>query len=101
MKYCKQCGKQITDKKKFCNSSCAAKYNNSKRKHSEKTKLKIAKNIKEYYKRNKKEEEQSFRECIICGKTFKIKKLKSGRLSLSKTCSKNAIYNYYLKMGRN
>ena len=35
--FCLQCGKEITGKnknsKKFCNSSCAATYNNSKRKH--------------------------------------------------------------------
>lgn len=28
MNFCKYCGKEISDKKKFCNSSCAAKYNN-------------------------------------------------------------------------
>lgn len=35
--YCLQCGKEITGRdrfqKKFCNSSCSAKYNNSKRPH--------------------------------------------------------------------
>lgn len=47
-KFCLYCGKELDltnrDKRsKFCNSSCAAKYNNSKRKHSEETKKKISK----------------------------------------------------------
>lgn len=46
--FCLYCGKELDltnrDKRsKFCNSSCAAKYNNSKRKHSEETKQKISK----------------------------------------------------------
>lgn len=31
MNRCKHCGKEIDDKHKFCNSSCAAKYNNARR----------------------------------------------------------------------
>ncbi len=43
---CKQCGtkfiKYIIDPKVFCNSSCSATYNNSKRIHTEETKQKIS-----------------------------------------------------------
>ena len=45
-KLCKFCGKEIIggdNRKKFCNNSCAASYNNKKRgNHSEETKNKIA-----------------------------------------------------------
>ena len=48
-KYCLWCGKEIEGKnkksKKFCNNSCAAKYNNNGRKHSEETKKKIAETL--------------------------------------------------------
>lgn len=48
-KYCLYCNKEITGKyrssKKFCNRSCAAKYNNKGRIYSEETKEKIAKSI--------------------------------------------------------
>lgn len=44
MPFCQHCGKEISSskhQKKFCNRSCAAKFNNSKRKLSEETKAKI------------------------------------------------------------
>ena len=31
MNFCKCCGKEIPEGRKFCNSSCAAKYNNKHR----------------------------------------------------------------------
>lgn len=50
---CLQCGREITGKnrfrKKFCNSSCAAKYNNKGRIQSEETKEKISKTLNEKY----------------------------------------------------
>lgn len=46
MKECLNCKNVIDNHKKFCNSSCAATYNNSKRKLSEETKLKISKSLK-------------------------------------------------------
>lgn len=50
---CLQCGREITSKnrfrKKFCNSSCAAKYNNKGRIQSEETKEKISKTLNEKY----------------------------------------------------
>lgn len=44
---CLQCGKETTNKK-FCSSSCAATYNNSRRHLSEETKSKISNSIKKY-----------------------------------------------------
>ena len=49
--YCLCCGKEISGKnrlnKKFCNSSCSAKYNNRGRKKSDETKKKISKTLQE------------------------------------------------------
>ncbi|QOI72457.1 putative HNH endonuclease [Erwinia phage pEa_SNUABM_50] len=47
MNICLQCNQEIDDKKKFCNKSCAAKYNNSHRILSEETKSKISKSLKD------------------------------------------------------
>lgn len=48
-KYCLYCGKEIIGRykgvKKFCDNSCAAKYNNKGRIHSEETKKKIAESL--------------------------------------------------------
>ena len=46
-KYCLYCGSEIIGdyRKKFCNKSCAAKYNNKGRIHSEETKRKIAETL--------------------------------------------------------
>lgn len=51
---CLFCGKELKGKrkflKKFCDSSCAAKYNNIGRVHSEESKEKVSKTLKEKYK---------------------------------------------------
>ena len=85
--YCLNCGKEITGNKKFCTSSCSAKYNNSRR--SEETKQKTRDSLKKYYNTyttydeknenvdNKKKNE---RFCCVCGK-----KIESGKNK--KTCS--------------
>lgn len=56
-KFCLFCGKEIIGgdcRKKFCNNSCAASYNNKKRgKHSEETKNKIALSMQEKNKEHK------------------------------------------------
>ena len=57
-KFCLNCGKEIVNgdsRKKFCNSSCAASYNN----------LGIARN----YKGGKRKDEKSY--CLNCGKEIK------------------------------
>lgn len=52
-RYCLNCGKEISGKerarKKFCNSSCAAQYNNKFHTHSEKTKSAISEGLKKYH----------------------------------------------------
>ena len=79
-RYCLYCGKEIISgdyRKKFCNSSCAASYNNKGKKHSDEVKKKISetlqknspnfdgiiKPIKERYRRSK---EKTY--CLFCGK---------------------------------
>lgn len=61
IKYCKQCGKEITSKwgKDFCCSACAAKYNN---KHRDKS---VYEKIASKLKKEKIEKKQC---CIVCGK---------------------------------
>lgn len=80
---CLQCGKEIPAGKKFCNSSCAAKYNNSKRIVSKETKEKISNSVRGHYKesprntgwhKNGYEEKHTF-VCETCGKIFFSKKL--------------------------
>jgi very-short-patch-repair endonuclease len=89
-KYCLECGKELNSNiKKFCNSSCSAKFNNKKRKLSDETKKKISLSLagkkKEYCSRyiTKK------RNCVYCKKTFNVNRIKNGTFSNSKCCSEN------------
>lgn len=88
--YCLYCGKELTGKnrftKKFCNSSCAAKYNNKGRIVSDSQKEKVSKSLRERYSKlnNTTIEERYFNLvkpdeksklkykhiCIICGNEF-------------------------------
>lgn len=83
LNYCKK-------NNKFCSSSCAAKYNNSGRVLSDKTKNKIRKAlvkdkiINPTDKTNKIE-----RKCSVCNNIFEPERIKSGRLSRTKFCSIN------------
>lgn len=51
--YCKHCGKEITGRdasqKKFCNSSCAAKYNNKGRVHSLESRIKVSNSLLRHF----------------------------------------------------
>ena len=116
---CLFCGKELEGKnkysRKFCDSSCAASYNNKGRKHSEETKEKIQDTLKRKFKEgiiiphnlgkykenvsalNKAKEKivktndeiySKFRKCIICGKDFIVSRRKNGSYSKSTTCSK-------------
>ena len=68
-KYCLVCGKELEkQQKKFCSSSCAAKYNNKGRKVSEETRNKISKSL---LKTNKKETINEQKYCLVCGKELK------------------------------
>lgn len=80
-RFCKNCGKDITDKRKsvmFCCKSCAAIYNNKNRSVSEETKQKISEklqkrnpnfngNIKPIQERNRIRSSKNVRYCIYCG----------------------------------
>lgn len=71
-KICLWCGKEFSPKReaqKFCSSSCAASYNNTKRDKDYKTKL--SKSLKKYYKEHPKEIKGDFR--WIDGKRTRIK----------------------------
>lgn len=90
-KYCKQCNKEFIDYEKiFCSRSCAAKYNNSLRKHSEKTKIKISKSLTKINKFYEK------RKCPNCDKIFET-------LNINKKicCSQKCGSNYGGRLNRN
>lgn len=89
--YCLCCGKELTKNTgKFCNKSCAAKYNNLRRTHTKETKEKISDTLT---KRNDNLRQQGIakvgnpRICIVCGKEFMPKRLKNYRFSKKQTCS--------------
>lgn len=80
-KRCLYCGKIIDyshRNKKFCNSSCAASYNNSLRTLSEETKQQISKTLRVHYKQEMEGKDSKYNYdvhkyklvCKICGKTF-------------------------------
>ena len=115
---CECCGKEIEvnnssyrnskSKHFFCNSSCAAKYNNTKRgSRSYETKKKISESLRRYYydsfdsrnKETKKGEPKNKtrkkyysssrflkRVCRICGKTYTLQNSGSTRTFCSKDC---------------
>lgn len=89
---------QKKNEKKFCNSSCAASYNNKKRILKEETKNKIRKSVNLYYKNNpdvrinnkKYTLDENFNKiikCEYCNKNIIVKRLESGKLSKAKFCS--------------
>jgi len=82
IKYCKQCGKEITSKwaKDFCCSSCATKYNNEHRDKSVYEKVADA---------LRKDKVVNKRHCIVCGKELGTHKIKY--------CSTECKYEHYKK----
>lgn len=88
-KYCLHCGSVLTNgQKKFCSSSCAAKFNNKGRKHSEETKQKIAKSLSKNGEVEKKE-----KYCLFCGTELKVGQKKY----CSNECFQNALYEERIK----
>jgi very-short-patch-repair endonuclease len=86
--FCLFCGKELNKQnKKFCNSSCAASFNNKGRKHTKETKEKICLALKKVKKNTY--ENNSIKEgtCVVCGKKFIIGRTKTGRKSKATTCS--------------
>lgn len=93
-RYCLYCGKELIkgdQRKKFCNASCAAKYNNYGRKHSEETKKKIRLAVlkKCYSNINKKNISNVYiKSCKYCGKNFDAK-LHPNQKCCSTACARN------------
>lgn len=69
--FCLVCGAEIPLRRKFCSSSCAAKYNNQGRILSDETKDKISNSLKTTYDKKGRTGKKVF-ECVCrnCGKTF-------------------------------
>jgi hypothetical protein len=85
--------------KTYCNSSCAAKYNNTKRILTKETKEQIKSSLLDYYDANPRQKGEKgekvineFRICEICSSDFQVKRVPSGGISRSKTCSKECTY---------
>ena len=92
VKFCKYCGKQIANHKTFCNTSCAASFNNRSRgSRSEETKRKISESLKDRSNKLKIERDKNlpivFRVCECCGNKFEVKRTTRNRLTRAKFCS--------------
>lgn len=86
--HCLECGKEISWERrgaKFCNSSCAAKYNNTRRILSDETKEKISSSLHTHFE--KCSTKSVSRICIVCGKEFEPEINEKGQRSGSKACS--------------
>ena len=76
IKNCLYCGKELKkQQKKFCCSSCSAKYNNTGKKHSEESKKKISESVHKHYQNVSKGEHLTITSknkfvCLECGKEF-------------------------------
>ena len=77
--YCLQCGKELTGenrlRKKFCDNSCAAKYNNKNRTVSEEQKQKVSNTLREKHaKENNETVTERYKDCgKPSGKKQKVK----------------------------
>jgi len=103
IKYCLNCGKIVKKcDNKFCDSSCAATYNNRKRLLSDTTKLKISNSVKNNCFKNKKISPiiQIKRICIICNIEFIVPKVNNNKLSKSKCCSNDCHIKLRIKNGK-
>lgn len=103
---CLFCGKEISGKdrfrKKFCNSSCAASYNNTHRKHlTDEVKIKISKTLRSKSQTNSKRsniylsdlENKKQRICANCGKGLSNTQMKF----CSQSCAGAFKYNKYIE----
>jgi predicted HNH restriction endonuclease len=113
-KYCLQCGKELNTRSqtKFCSSSCAAKYNNSKRELSEEIRVKISHTLqkknpdfngvfKPLTKRSKAAINEKFngekRYCKNCGKELKGTKIDF----CDRICHNEYNYKTYIERWKN
>ncbi len=91
-KYCACCGKKLEFKQRnnlFCSNSCAATFNNTNRKQSEKTKQKISETLSKKKNKNfKYVPKKIYTNCLNCGKKLTNRN--------SKFCSSKCFseYNY-------
>jgi very-short-patch-repair endonuclease len=95
---CYNCGKNFQsykrDKRKFCNNSCSAQFNNTGRILSEETKNKITIGVKNYNKKNVTEKPKP--NCLVCGKKVK----KNHNIYCSSECQKSCLI-YKEKLSKN
>ena len=87
LKYCLWCGELIKkNRNKFCDSSCAAKYNNSNRKHSKETKEKISKSVKKNRKQKTHIIFYEVKQCKNCGYFLTYLQIKRKNIYCSHKC---------------
>jgi len=91
-KYCKDCGKEIKSSNIFCNNSCSASFNNKRRVHTELTKEKISKSLKD-------KELFKNRMCAECGGTYTSKNRKKSKFC-SDECKKKYMKGILIQAGR-
>jgi hypothetical protein len=91
IKYCPNCNEIVTKKgNKFCNSSCAASFNNSGRDLTNETKTKISNGVKNSIKSSNSINKNNIiytRICIVCGSEYIRHRKANGFLTKSKCCS--------------
>lgn len=95
-KKCKNCNNPLSYKdkhKKFCNSSCSAKFNNLKRIVSDDTKEKIKESLNNYHTINKKNKIVKY--CENCQKEFLVLDNSKGRRK--KNCSEKCTIEIRIK----
>lgn len=89
---CKTCSNFIEYNKrtnKFCNSSCAASFNNSGRIHTKETKLKISEKVKHTLKERRPSNPPVLIECKQCYNIFQVSYGNRDRIFCSITCQHN------------
>lgn len=109
-KFCKFCGNKLSSNTKtFCNSSCAAKYNNSRRVLSKETKEKIGRSIRNRNENCRKSNDLGIERiggkyaniniCKICGKEF-LTKHKNSTYCSCECVHKDPIYINKLRIAQ-
>ena len=103
--FCKKTLEYEKKNRKFCNSSCAASFNNKKRILSDETKKLIGEKLRGRKQTEERKNKTSgdkngsqkngeylknseIKSCIVCGIEFKPKEISKGRYGRSKCCSK-------------
>ncbi len=88
IKKCLFCNDLIDSHKKFCNSSCSAKYNNKGRTQSKETRNKISESLNKVQRiTHRKPNKEIIKICIVCEEKFSPKRFSNERISQSKCCS--------------